>query len=351
MASDSHWWGQTSSAWQWNQQPNLQFQGSPASLGHGNACIVDLGGNLTVFELATGQQKACAQLPSHKSTSFSTLRGQNRNYNLTAHPTMEICFAITECALSVFSTKTAQVIKTLEFNNYLPKQCWSWTKLHFGKRPTTEGGEERAWLLCDAWNFAGQVWMHGQTSAEAVVTYEIDLGKLELVQVAIWKIAHHGTRLWTVENSQSLQRDNVEGIPNDFSGIHLRSLNPLSGTGCICILAPNYNEAQRFQLWTVKFGRASGSFPVPNSGNHPHIYEVENYQHITLPGKSPKKGGRKGGSEINNTKESVNLSHPRRRREFFFKDPPMLLDLHYSERYMAFTTRGEIYLFGFMPRW
>lgn len=322
-----------------------EFRGSPTSLGHGNACIMDNGGNLTILDLTTGQQRACAPHPDYR---FPITRTQSRVYNLTAHPTMELCFTILPRSLNVFSTKTARLIKTFELNNYLPEQRWSWTKLHFTKRPTAEGGGERAWLLCDAWNFAGQVWMHGSTSAEAVVTYEIDLEKLELIQVAIWKIAHHGARLWTVGNSQSLLRDDVEGLPNDFAGVHLRFLNPATGMGCICVAAFDHTRGRKFQIWTVKFKQTGFSLSIPDK-HPPIVYEVEDYHHITLPKRKPRNSGGEDGK--NTLRKGGEPTLRRGRREFVFENPPLLIDSYFSERYIAFTTGSEIYLFGFMPRW
>lgn len=340
----------TSDSNRWNQYTRLsQFRSAPVSLGHGNVCIVDIEGNLTILDLTTGQQKAHAYLPEHRDISFSTPRGQSPSYNLTAHPTMELCFAIVTRALLVISTKTAQVIKTLQFSEHLPRQNWSWTRLHFGKRPIAEGGGERAWLLCDAWNYAGQVWIHGPADAEAIVSYEIDLEKLELVQAAVWKIAHLGMRIWTIQNSSSLSRDDIWGIPQDFAGVHLRFLNPVTRMGCICVAA---TSCQLFQIWTVKFKQTGVIASAPGSGKYPvTIYEVEDHQRITLPEKKTGKNGSSGGTATSIAKKTGKPNLPRRRREFLFKGPPSLLDLHFSERYMAFTTSNEIYLFGFMPRW
>lgn len=334
IASDIHPWN----------LGELRFLGPPASLGNGNVCIVDIRGNLTILDLATGQQKAHAHLPDHRGTSFSTRWAQHPGYRLIAHPTMELCFAVMNYTLLVISTKTAQVVKTLEFNElYLPIQGWLSARLHFGKKLITEGGGEKVWLLCDSWDDRPvQVW-----GSDAIVSYEIDLEKLELAQVAIWRISHYAMILWTVENSLRLSRNDISEMPEEFDCVCLRLLNPVTRMGFICL-----QIKQDYRIRSIKFKQTAVVAPISDGSKHPVIiFEVENHQYITLPKKKTIKNSKNRRTKTNTTKKNNEPSAPRGRREFVFQKPPNALDPHLSERCMAFSTRDNIYLFGFMPRW
>lgn len=329
MASDTHPWNLS----------YVRFLGPPASLGHGNACIVDIGGNLTILDLTTGQQKAYAHLPNYRDVSFSTRWAQDQDYKLIAHPTMELCFAIVARALLVISTKTAQVIKIIEFSEYLPMQGWFWARLHFSTKPIAEGGGERVWLSCDSRNHGPvQVW-----GADAIVSYEIDLEKLELVQVAIWRIAHYALVMWTVQNSSQLSRNDIGAMHEEFESVELRLLNPVTRMGFICL-----QRKSDYQIRSIKFEQAAVVAPTPDDSKYPVIvFEVEDHQYITLPKKRAIKNGEKEGAKT----KKMEWFDPHKRREFILKPPPNVLDSHFSERYMAFSTQDDIYLFGFMPRW
>lgn len=311
--------------------------GPPASLGNGNVCIVDIKGNLTVLNLATGQQKAHAHLLDHGGTSFSARWAQRPGYRLIAHPTMELCFAVINYALLVISTETAQVIKTLEFNKLYPStQGWLLARFHFGKKPITEGGGEMVWLLCN----------DRPVPADVIVSYEIDLEKLELAQVAVWRVAHYAMILWTIQNSLRLSRNDVEEMPEEFYDVCLRLLNPVTRMGFICL-----QRIQDYQIRSIKFKQTAVVAPTSDGSKYPvTIFEIENHQYITLPEKTIKTSGN-GRTKTDTTKKNNEPRAPHGRREFILQTSPSALDMHFSERYMAFSTQDDIYLFGFVPRW
>lgn len=251
---------------------------------------------------------------------------------------MELCFVTLgrlgtgRATFSIFSTKTAEEVKSLPLDTQLHTQDWASTRLHFGKKPIAEGGGERVWVLFNC--SKNHLW---QTGSNAIVAYEIDLGTFTLVEVSIWRFSFgNSRRLWLINT-------NPQESPSDPRVI-LGLLDPTTRKGYMCISLSL--SVDQFQMREITFKRVSQDSlsEVKRS-----TYIIEDCTNFTIPARiSIKDQSKKAGSEQRDSNESEDQPH---RRELIFKSPPTKLGSHLSEHYIAFSTPKGIYLFGFMPRW